>query len=313
VAPPFGIDEIDRVVEERLSEQVVFQRNGRTFDASISERESVDRPSLVTIVITDVTERDDRETLALENLEQLRRLNAQKDDFISAVSHELRTPVTSIMGFSELLDDHDLPEEAASAGTIISRNARRLADVIDDVLELSSLTALGGPRSSAEPVDMVSLVHDCAKDAEGLALDRRITVRVDAPDESIVVRSRLRELMRVCANLLSNAVKFSHADGVVTVEIRGEPDGGARVRVIDHGLGIPPEYRDMVWERFARAPVDAHREVPGTGLGLPIVKALVEQRLGGSVTLADTASGGITAEVRLPATAPALSLSHDGA
>lgn len=160
---------------------------------------------------------------------------------------------------------------------------------------------------------MVSLAHDCAKDAEGLALDRRVTVRVDAPDEAIIVRSRIRELTRVCANLLSNAVKFSHVDGVVTVELRAEPAGGVRMRVIDHGLGIPPEHHDMVWERFARAPIDSHREVPGTGLGLPIVKALVEQRLGGSVTLADSAGGGITTEVRLPANAPAVSLSHDGA
>ncbi len=309
--PPFGVEAIDRVIERAASEQVAFERAGRTFDASIAERRSADGPVLVTIVITDATERNERERLALDSAEQLRRLNAQKDDFISAVSHELRTPVTSILGFSEQLSSATLPPEAAQAGEIIARNARRLADVIDDVLELSRLSALGGPHSLPEPIDLVRMANECARDSEGLALDRRVAVTVEAPDGPVVVRSRTRELGRVCANLLSNAVKFSHDDGVVTVEVRRDGDG-ALVRVIDQGLGIPPEYRELVWERFARAPLDSHRSVPGTGLGLPIVKALVEQRLGGSVTLTDTAGGGTTVDVRLPSEAPAVSLGHEG-
>ncbi len=309
--PPFGIHEIDEVIDQQLSGRVTFERVGRTFEASIAERASTEGPGLVTIVIADVTERDERERLALESAEQLRRLNAQKDDFISAVSHELRTPVTSILGFSEQLEESPLPPDAAQAGEIIARNARRLADVIDDVLELSRLGALGGALAPAEEVDLVALAGDCARDSEGLALKRRVTVRVVAPDSSVMVRSRPRELVRVCANLLSNAVKFSHDDGTVIIDVRRDGDG-AVVRVIDHGLGIPAEHRDMVWERFARAPVDTHRAVPGTGLGLPIVKALVDVRLGGTVAIFDTEGGGTTAEVRLPAEAPAVSLIHEG-
>lgn len=312
--PPFGVEEIDRAVEGAASEHVVFERDGRTFDASIAERRAPDGPVVVTIVITDATERDERERFALESAEQLRRLNAQKDDFIAAVSHELRTPVTSILGFSEQLGSAALPAEAAQAGEIIARNARRLADVIDDVLELSELSALGGAESPLEPIDLVRLATDCARDAEGLALARRVTVRVEAPDGPVIVRSRSRALLRVCANLLSNAVKFSHDGGEVTIDLRRDADsGGAIVRVIDRGLGIPPEHRDMVWERFARAPVDAHRAVPGTGLGLPIVKALIESRLGGTVSIGETPGGGTTADVRLPSEAPAVSLAHDGA
>lgn len=303
--PPFGIDTVDRVVAAAESERVVFERDGRTFDASISERGSSDGVGLVTIVVADVTERNERERLALESAEQLRRLNDQKDDFISAVSHELRTPVTSILGFSELLDSNQLPPAAAQAGEIIARNARRLADLIDDVLELSKLNVLGGAQSVVEPVDLVQLATECARDSAGLGLSRHISVTISDPDGPVVVHSRPRELIRVCANLLSNAIKFSHADGRVTIEIRRASDGdGAVVRVIDHGLGIPPEHSSMVWERFARAPVDSHRAVPGTGLGLPIVKSLVEARLGGSVTLNDTPGGGSTAVVRLPYRAP---------
>lgn len=309
--PPFGIAEVDRVVEAAESQSVEFEREGRTFDASIAEYRSTDGPGLVTIVVTDVTERDERERLALESAEQLRRLHDQKDDFISAVSHELRTPVTSILGFSEQLADSALPPDAAQAGEIIARNARRLADVIDDVLELSRLSALGGPLSTADEIDLVALATECARDTAGLALNRQVTVKVSAPDGAVVVRSRERELVRVCSNLLSNALKFSHDGGAVTIDLRRDADtGGAVVRVIDHGLGIPPEHRDMVWERFARAPIDAHRAVPGTGLGLPIVKALVESRLGGTVSIGETPGGGTTAEVRLPAEAPAIALAQ---
>lgn len=308
---PFGIDELDLALASGGSTRVAFEREGRTFDASIAERGSTEGPGLVTIVVTDVTERDERERVALESAEQLRRLNDQKEDFISAVSHELRTPVTSILGFSEQLESSPLPPEAAQAGEIIARNARRLADVIDDVLELSRLSALGGPLSAIEPVDLVSLATDCGRDSEGLVLNRRVSVAVSAPDGPVVVQSRARDLVRVCANLLSNAVKFSHDDGTVTIEVRRDGEG-ALVRVIDHGLGIPEEHRDMVWQRFARVPVDAHRAVPGTGLGLPIVKALVESRLGGDVSIAETPGGGTTAEVRLPSEAPAVSLAHQG-
>lgn len=308
--PPFGIDALDDALGHPLepgqSVQLVVDREGRTIEVAVADQRNGGGADLVTIVTTDVSEREERERMAHESADELRQLNAQKDDFISAVSHELRTPVTSILGFSEHLDESRLPPDIAQAGVVIARNARRLADVIEDVLELSRLSALGGPMSPPAPVDLMSLALECAADAAGLALARRVRVEVAEPHESVVVTSRTRDLLRVCANLLSNAVKFSHDDGVVTIEIARDGDGGV-VRVIDHGLGIPEEFRDMVWERFVRAPLDSHRSVPGTGLGLPIVKALVETRLGGSVALAETPGGGTTVDVRLPAVAPGVS------
>ncbi len=304
--PPFGVIALDEMLASKSAGIVTFERDGRTYEASVAERRDPDGPDLLTIVVSEVTEREERERLALESAEQLRRLNAQKDDFISAVSHELRTPVTSILGFSEQLDDPRLPADLAQAGEVIARNARRLADVIDDVLELSQLSALGGPLSAPTPIDLVHLARECARDAEGLGYRRDVAITIEAP-EQLIVFSRERELVRVCANLLSNAVKFSFDQATVTVTIAPDDDaaaGGAVIRVIDHGLGIPEAHREMVWERFARAPVDEHRAVPGTGLGLPIVRALVESRLGGSVSLHETAGGGTTVEVRLPTRAP---------
>lgn len=313
--PPFGVDALDVLVASSDSGRVEFDRAGHAFEASVAVRRDLGGAELVSIVIVDVTEREERERQAVALAEELRLLNAQKDDFISAVSHELRTPVTSIIGFSELLDDDRLPADLAETGTIIARNARRLADVIEDVLELSHLSALGGPLPDAVEVDVVRLARECATDSTGVALSRGVRVEVapDAPD-SLVILSRERDLVRVCTNLLSNAIKFSHDAATVTIEIRavneGEGDGevgGAIVRVVDRGLGIPPEHREMVWQRFARAPIDDHRRIPGTGLGLPIVRALLATRLGGSAELLETPGGGTTVEVRLPAVAPAVS------
>lgn len=308
--PPFGVPGLDSLVASRTPGRVAFERDGHALEASVAVRRDLGTADLISLVIVDVTEREERERQAIALADDLRLLNAQKDDFISSVSHELRTPVTSIIGFSELLDDERLPDDLAETGTIIARNARRLADVIEDVLELSRLSALGGPLPEPAEVDLVRLARECAADSTGLALGRGVQVVLapDAPD-SLVIRSRERDLGRVCTNLLSNAIKFSPDGAIVTIELVPH-DGGAVLRVVDHGMGIPPEHRDLVWQRFARAPVDAHRQVPGTGLGLPIVRALLESRLGGSARLLDTPGGGTTVEVTLPALAPAVSSPH---
>lgn len=309
--PPYAIPELDAAIAAGIATRVEFERAGHAFEAVLARTELSGGAGLTSMVIIDVTEREERERQARELSEELSRLNEQKDDFIAAVSHELRTPVTSIIGFSEDLDDGRLPRDLAQTGAIIARNARRLADVIEDVLELSRLSALGGPLPPPTDVDLVRLAGECAGDAAGLALGRRVRVQVspEAP-QALVVRSRERDLVRVCANLFSNAVKFSPDDGVVTIELSAVPDGGAIVRIVDHGSGIPPEFREFVWQRFARAPIEEHRSVPGTGLGLPIVKALLESRLGGSARLLETPGGGTTVEVRLPAVAPAVSSPH---
>lgn len=308
--PPYGIPPLDLLLARGAGGGASFDREGSLFEATVSVSGDSVESQRFSVVVVDVTEREARERQVIEYAEQLRLLNVNKDDFVSSVSHELRTPVTSILGFSEILDDERIPPDLAEARTIIARNARRLADVIDDVLELSRLSALGGPLPEVTEVDLVQLARACAADASGLALARRVRVEL-SPDvpPSLVVLSRERDLVRVCTNLLSNAVKFSADNAVVTIGVASH-EGGAMLRVVDHGLGIPEEYRDVVWQRFSRAPLDDHRDVPGTGLGLAIVKALLESRLGGSARLLGTPGGGTTVEVILPAEAPTDSSPH---
>ncbi|WP_168916667.1 sensor histidine kinase [Microcella flavibacter] len=297
--PVLGLPELDALIGKGRSGQVEFETQGRRFDVDVAIHEGTIGASVFTVVFTDVTQRDERERRALDAAEQLRDLNRQKDDFISSVSHELRTPVTSILGFAEDLEDAPLEPRERVAAEVIARNARRLADVIEDVLELSKLSSGAAIARPAAALDLRHVLALCVQDAEGLAPTRRLEIRLDVPDTPVVIRTEAPALARVLANLLSNAVKFSEDGGLVEVSLAAHGDGW-RVRIEDHGMGIPPDQLAHVWGRFSRVQDDRHRDVPGTGLGLPIVRELVEKRLGGVVRLESDGVSGTTALLDLP-------------
>ncbi len=242
-----------------------------------------------------------REQDAQKVADDLRQLNQQKDDFISAVSHELRTPVTSIIGFSEqLVDDNKLDPDAHQAGQVIYRNARRLADVIEDVLELSRLSTQVASSRAPEDVDLVRLLAHCIEDTMGIVPPTRdVHVELRGVDHPITLRVVEQDLVRVCSNLLSNAIKFSPPGGVVEVTVSEHPDE-LLISIADQGPGIPPEEQDAIWERFYRVQSPEHRGVPGTGLGLPIVRSLMTARIGGEVTLTSDGETGTTVTMRIP-------------
>lgn len=242
-----------------------------------------------------------RERDAQRVADELRYLNQQKDDFISAVSHELRTPVTSIIGFSEqLIDDESLDPEAKQAGQVIYRNARRLADVIEDVLELSQLSTQRASTRAPENIDLGRLLRHCIEDTLGIVPpSQRVQVDLHGVDDPVLLRVVEQDLVRVCANLLSNAIKFSPRGGVVTVTVIEHPDDVV-VSITDQGPGVPLAEQDAVWDRFYRVQSPEHRRVPGTGLGLPIVRNLMTERIGGEVTLSSDGERGTTVTLRIP-------------
>lgn len=249
-----------------------------------------------------------RQRDAQQVAEDLRHLNQQKDDFISAVSHELRTPVTSIMGFSEELLDDDRDPDVRQAGQIIYRNARRLADVIEDVLELSRLSTQRASSRVAERVDVSRLLQHSIEDTLGIVPpERGVRVELSGAEHPIAIEAVEQDLVRVCSNLLANAIKFSPPGGLVTVGVRAHPDG-VEITIADEGPGIPLDEQAEIWERFYRVQsTAAHRAVPGTGLGLPIVRSLMEARIGGTVDLVSDGEHGTTVTVRIPRQPPATS------
>ena len=297
--PLLGDRELDKLLRNGEPGQVELDRKGRRFDAQVSTRRAGSSTTVVTVVFTDVTERQEREDLAVQSMIRLRDLNQQKDDFIAAVSHELRTPVTAIMGFSEQLADDELSEGSRQAARVIDRNARRLADVIEDVLELSRLTSSGSTRRSRTRVDVGTLVRQATEDAYGLAPAKSVSIVTSVPPHPVIATIVAQDLQRIIANLLSNAVKFSPDAGRIDVNLRAS-NGTGVLEVRDEGPGIPAADMELVWERFYRVQDDAHRDVPGTGLGLPIVKALAEQRLGGTIELESDGVRGTTARLTFP-------------
>lgn len=256
---------------------------------------------LLLIQATDVTEQTqatralaDAFVLEREAADRLRALAAQKDEFVSSVSHELRTPVTSILGYSEDLSEADLPAAERRSVETILRNARRLADLVDDLLTTSREAGPSGDPPTI--VDVRSAIRQCVEDLSAIAERARVSVEIADGDDHAILGDRLG-LDRILVNLLANAIKFTPPGGRIDVSLSAV-GGFARIEVADTGRGIPPGEVEKVFERFYR--VTGGKEfVPGTGLGLPIVRDLVT-RMRGRVELRSDGRTGTTAIVDLP-------------
>lgn len=220
-------------------------------------------------------------------------------DFLLSVSHDLRTPLTSIGGWGEALADGTAPDPAEAGATIVSE-AGRLDRLVRDLLDLARLRA----RSFELATGPVDLRDVAAGTAEGLRPDLEdadLLVRVDVPDEPVVVDGDPDRLAQIAANLIENAGRHATRRVRVAVEVEGPT---AVLAVEDDGPGIPAAEQARIFEWMYAGARPAARTGGGTGLGLAIVRELVRQH-GGTVRLADASPGpGLRAELRLPATPP---------
>jgi signal transduction histidine kinase len=278
---------------------------GRRVQYFLSTRNSEYDQGVITAQFVDITERYEAQLAnqkALEHeqelVDQLRDLNRQKDDFVSSVSHELRTPITSILGFSEVMEDAVTEPEQREYVTVIQRNARRLADLVEDLLELGSMSA-STPAKDSKAVDLHEVIRECVQEQSTIAKSRGVVVTTSLDRQSPWVQSVSHDLTRIVSNILSNAIKFSHSGGEVDVATSCT-DEEVRLVISDTGPGIPPEDVERVFERFYRSPAEALRVIPGTGLGLPIVKSLVERHGGRIALTSDHVAGGTTVTVTMP-------------
>jgi signal transduction histidine kinase/ActR/RegA family two-component response regulator len=223
-----------------------------------------------------------------------------KDDFLATVSHELRTPLNAVLGWARMLIAKQLTaEREAHALETIERNAAALTHIIDDLLDVSRIIA-GRLRMSRQPVDMASLTQAAVDAVKPLAGHKRIDLRFFAePGGPVLVSGDGERLQQVIWNLLTNAVKFTGEGGCVDVSVA--PVGSSVVlRVADTGQGISPVFLPHVFERFRQADGAPSSRHGGLGLGLAIVRQLVEMH-GGSVGAASEGVGrGATITIRLP-------------
>ncbi len=227
----------------------------------------------------------------------LARLRA---DLASSVTHELRTPLTQIRLAAEtiLLGRSRNPEgERRSLASIVDET-RRLQQLIDNVLHFSRAERRLPPQVRLQPVALRPLVERAVADQAPLVADRGIQLRVQVPD-GLTVRGDAHALRQVVLNLLDNAARYGPDHQTVTVGASLR-DGAVVLRVEDRGPGIPPGDRDRVWRAFVRLPRDREAVVTGSGLGLAVVRELVEAQ-GGRCWIESNAAQGATVVVRLAA------------
>jgi len=269
-------------------------------------------------VSTDITERkrverERDELLARE--QEARKLaehaNRVKDEFLAMLSHELRTPLNAIVGWSEMLHRRQLDQAlVARASDVIHRNAQTQAQLIEDLLDVSRIIT-GKLQLDVRSVELRSIV-EAAVDAMRPMAEARVILLENRYDSSVYeVSGDSTRLQQIVLNLLSNAIKFTPEGGRVEVTVR-QADYDAEITVSDTGQGISPEFLPHIFDRFSQADSSRVRRHSGLGLGLAIVRHLVELH-GGAIEAESAGEGrGSRFIVRLPLVTRSAELSHVG-
>ncbi len=259
---------------------------GVTMDITPAVRSEIERADLL-----------QRESHARAEAEEASRL---KEEFLATVSHELRTPLNAVVGWSRLLRGGQLdPAAADHAIEIIERNALMQKQIVEDLLDVSRIIT-GKLRINTQPVDLLLVIHAAIDAIRPAAEAKEIEIRThfEAPD--VTVKADVERLQQVFWNLLANAVKFTPARGSVDVYLR-QDDSLAEVRIEDSGPGVPAEFLPRIFERFSQADGSSTRKHGGLGLGLAIVRHLIELH-GGTVSARNRdENGGAVLTVWLPA------------
>ena len=226
------------------------------------------------------------------------RVEAVRRDFVANVSHELKTPLGAISLLAEALEGEVDPEVAARLTGRIGTEARRVSDLVEDLLDLRAIEEFDA--SSPTTVDLVSVAAEVVDRVEPLADRRGVSMVAEYHDTAPVtgVRTQLLSLVR---NLVENGVKYSDDGDTVRLSVTGRGEE-VEVRVSDEGIGIPEDDHSRVFERFYRVDRARARDTGGSGLGLSIVRNVV-QRHGGSIELHSREGEGTTVTVRLPSEA----------
>lgn len=242
--------------------------------------------------------------MTFNDLTPLRRVEEMRADFIANASHELRTPLAALLGFIETLQGTAKDDTAARAKflAIMQGQATRMARLIDDLLSLSRIE-LNVHLQPNTPVDLVPIVRQVVDGLQTLARDRGVEIKVAVPPDTLIVLGERDELIRALENLVENALKYGAAGKRVDITItRGQTRAGtpeARMAVRDYGPGIAPEHLPRLTERFYRVDVADSRAQGGTGLGLALVKHVLN-RHGGRLTIESTLGAGATFTMHLP-------------
>jgi PAS domain S-box-containing protein len=308
---PFAVIKREGIIVGLANHTILMTRDGREIPIENSGapiRDADGHIIGVIVVFHDVSERRraEQERESLLKLEQAARSDAEianrlKDEFLATVSHELRTPLTSILGWAAILNHGAVEEETVHLALgVIERNAKSQAMIIDDILDVSRIIT-GKLNIDSQPVALTTIIRAAIDTLRPAAAAKAITLDIKLHETAGFVAGDRDRLQQVIWNLVSNAIKFTPKDGRVEVRL-AQVDSHLEVSVRDNGVGINRQFLPYVFERFRQADSSMTRAHGGLGLGLAIVRHLVELH-GGTVSAHSEGEGrGASFTMQLPVT-----------
>jgi PAS domain S-box-containing protein len=283
---------------DRRIETTALHSSGREFPVEISiTRVAGVEPPRFTGFVRDLTARvqaeRERELLLERELfarREAEAANRAKDEFLATLSHELRTPLNAIVGWTRMLLDNTLDERSRRrALEVIDRNAHLQVKLVADILDVSRIIT-GGLRLDVRPVDLHAVIGTALDSVRPAAEAKKIRIHSGLAVSVPLLEGDPQRLQQIVWNLLANAVKFTPPEGEIHVELLDNGNGSVRIRIADNGAGIDPEFLPHAFERFRQADGSVSRQYGGLGLGLAIVRHLVE--LHGGVVRAESSGLG---------------------
>jgi chemotaxis methyl-accepting protein methylase/signal transduction histidine kinase/chemotaxis response regulator CheB len=296
-------DQITEVIETNLMrESEVQDRNARWYRLQIRPYKTTDNKiDGATLSLLDIDSLKHHIGEAEQAKSEAERANRTKDEFLATLSHELRTPLATMLMQSQMLRKTEDPK-SKRAGEAIERATKTQVQLIDDLLDVSRIVA-GKLRMELEAVDLGTVIRAAVEGVSAPAERKSIELKLFLDPSIGRVSGDPARLQQIVSNLLTNAVKFTPASGQVTLEL-DRVDGRARITVTDTGMGIDPGFLEHVFNRFSQEDGSNTRVYGGLGLGLAIVRHLVEAH-GGTVTAQSAGTGkGATFSVTLPLMTP---------
>jgi len=288
---------VSEIYRHKTRERIWVSENARLV------RDAKGRPLFYEGSVRDITALKKAEEELLSARRGAEAANIAKSQLLANVSHELRTPLNAIIGFSEIMQAEMLGPLGEARYRDYAKDIRdsglHLLSIINDLLDLSRIEA-GRLELTEEAVSVAELFEAAGRFLRERADSAGLSLSVEAAGDTTAVRGDPRALRQVLLNLLSNAVKFTPAGGRVTLESALHGDGGVLFRIKDTGIGIAESDIARALEPFGLIESPLSRKYPGTGLGLPITRALVELH-GGRLLIESKLGVGTTVTVHLPA------------
>ncbi|MBP7216538.1 MAG: hypothetical protein KBA46_04555 [Candidatus Omnitrophica bacterium] len=281
-----GDEELINILANQLGQAM---ENARLFEKTWKAQQELEKK---------VEQRTKELTIALD---EVRQINRRKTDFVSSVSHELRTPLTSIKGYAAILlagKLGELPVDIRERLSKINQHSDELVHMVNDLLDISRIEA-GKVTMKQESLELKAIAEKVA-DLLGEQLKaKHINMVIEIPAQASAVFADRSHIERVLINLLGNALKFTPEHGTISIKSRAADNNIIQIDVTDTGCGIPPDMQEKIFEEFYRVENAINEQVKGTGLGLALVKHIIEAHRG-TIWVKSNEGAGSTFSFTLP-------------